>query len=72
MRMLVGVGLGIGLLGAFAGARVLSTLLFELEPRDPFTFAAVAILLGGIALAASYVPARRATAVPPVTAIRRD
>ncbi|MEX2283912.1 MAG: ABC transporter permease [Gemmatimonadota bacterium] len=70
--MLVGVGVGIGLLGAFAGARALSTLLFELDARDPATFAVVAILLGAIALAASYVPARRATAVPPVTAIRRD
>jgi predicted permease len=70
--MLVGVGVTLGLVAAFAGARAFSTLLFELDPRDPLTFGAVAVLLGGIALAASYVPARRATAVAPVTAIRRD
>ena len=70
--LLVGVGVTLGLVAAFAGARALSTLLFELDARDPLTFGAVAVLLGVIALTASYVPALRATAVPPVTAIRRE
>ena len=70
--LLVGIGLTIGLVAALAGARALTTLLFELNPRDPLTFGGVAALLAVIALAASYIPARRATTVAPVTAIRQD
>jgi putative ABC transport system permease protein len=68
--LLVAAGLGIGLIGALATTRFLGRLLFELNARDPATFAAVAGLLGTIALVASFLPARRATGVQPVTALR--
>jgi putative ABC transport system permease protein len=70
--LLVGIGVVLGLIGALAGARALSTLLFEMDARDPLTFVGVAGLLATIALGASYLPARRATAVAPVTAIRQE
>ena len=68
--VLVAAGLGIGLLGAFATSRFLGRLLFELNARDPATFAGVAALLGGVALLASFLPARRATGVHPATVLR--
>src|SRR5262249_40575336 len=58
---LAGFGISIGLLGAFALTRVMSTLLFETSVTDPLTFAAVVALLAGVALLACYIPARRAT-----------
>ncbi len=67
---LAAIGLGIGLAGAAASTRVLKSLLFEIAPRDPFTFAATALLLAAVCLAASYVPARRATRVDPLVALR--
>ena len=70
--VLAGAGLAIGLLGAFALTRVLSTLLYGIGATDPVTFGAVALLLGGVALLASYFPARRATRVSPVEALREE
>jgi ABC-type lipoprotein release transport system permease subunit len=55
---------------AFAVMRLLSSLLFEVSPVDPFTYAAVSLALIAAAMLASYVPALRATAVDPVTALR--
>jgi ABC-type antimicrobial peptide transport system permease subunit len=67
---LVAIGIAIGV-GAAAGlTRLLRTLLFEVSPLDPLTFTAVSIGLVVVALLASYLPARRATAVDPVQALK--
>jgi putative ABC transport system permease protein len=66
------VGLGMGLAGALLLTRFLTSLLYEVRPYDPATLAAVCLALGGSALVASYVPARRATRVDPVEALRQE
>ncbi len=68
----LGTGLGIGLLLALAAARPLRTLLLDVQPTDPPTFAWVALVLCAVALAASYVPALRASRVDPLVAIHYD
>ena len=68
--VLVGCGLGVGLAGALLSARFLQTLLFEIRPGDPLTLASVSLLLGVVGLAACYLPARRATKVDPLVALR--
>jgi putative ABC transport system permease protein len=70
--MLTAVGLAIGLLGAAAGTRLLAGMLFGITPLDRNTFAAVAVLFGLVATIASYLPARRATRVDPMVALRSD
>jgi len=69
---LVVVGLAIGLAGAVALTRFMSTLLFGVTPTDPLTYASVALLLLAAALLASYLPARRATRVDPIIALRAE
>jgi putative ABC transport system permease protein len=68
--VLTAVGITVGLAGAVAGARYLQSMLFGLEPRDPGTFIAVAAGFAMIAAMESYLPARRATRVDPMTALR--
>ena len=64
------LGVGIGLLAALAVGRVIATMLFEISPGDPPTFSLVPILLVAVAGLACYVPARRATRVDPMVALR--
>jgi ABC-type antimicrobial peptide transport system permease subunit len=59
-------------LGSLALTRVLSSLLFEVRPFDPVTYAAAAMTILGVAVAASALPARRATRVDPVIALRGE
>jgi predicted permease len=61
----IAVGMGLGVMGALAGAGLLSSQLFGIRANDPWTFLAVAALLGVVALAASYIPARRISRVDP-------
>jgi len=70
--LLTGAGLAIGLAGALAGARVLSSLLYGVRATDATTFAAVALVLTAVALTASYLPARRAARVDPLVALRHE
>jgi putative ABC transport system permease protein len=67
--MVAGVGVAVGLVGALLLARVLDSLLFGVSAIDPVTFVATAGVMIGVALLASYVPARRASAVDPVVAL---
>jgi ABC-type antimicrobial peptide transport system permease subunit len=65
-------GVILGLFGAFAATRLLRSMLFETRAADPVTFVAVPIVLGIVALVASYLPARRAARTDPLVAIRSD
>jgi putative ABC transport system permease protein len=71
--MLVAIaGIGVGLAGAVALSRVLGALLYQVQPHDPLTFTVVAVLLSAVALAACLAPARRASRVDPIVALRDE
>ncbi len=65
-------GAGIGLAAAFATARLLGSFLYGVSPRDPWIFLLVPVLLAVTALAAGYLPARRAAGVDPMAALREE
>ena len=65
-------GMGLGIAGALGLSRVLSSLLYGVRPDDPLTFAVVLLILGGVAMVATYIPARRATKVDPTGALRYE
>jgi len=69
---LVALGLALGLVGSFALMKLLTALLFGVTKHDPLTFAAVSVLLSAVALLACYIPARRATRIDPLIALRYE
>ncbi len=66
------IGIGIGLVGAFAASRALTNLLYAVRPIDPATYGAVSLLLAAVAIGACYLPARRASRVDPIEALRSE
>ncbi len=79
LRMLIGegirpalAGVAIGILAALRLTGVLSNLLYGIKPTDPFTFAAVSLILSAVALLACYIPARRAASVDPLVSLRHE
>jgi ABC-type antimicrobial peptide transport system permease subunit len=79
VQLIVAQGMGLavggavlGVAAAFGSARLMQSLLFSVSPRDPFTFAAVPLVLIAVALVACYLPARRAMRVDPLIALRSE
>jgi ABC-type antimicrobial peptide transport system permease subunit len=70
--LLVIAGVGIGVPLALASARLVASRLFGLQPSDPLTMAAAALVMAGVAMLAGYLPARRAARIDPMIALRYE
>ena len=68
----LGLGMTIGLTGAYFLTQVMGSFIVQITPRDPVTFASITAILTGVAIAASLLPARRATRVDPLVALRAE
>jgi ABC-type antimicrobial peptide transport system permease subunit len=68
--MLAGIGVAIGLVGAYGVTRLIQAQLFGVQPTDLLTMTAAALGIAAVAALAGYIPARRATAIDPMTALR--
>jgi ABC-type antimicrobial peptide transport system permease subunit len=66
------VGIGIGIFASFAFGRLISSMLYRIHPHDPATFVAMPLFLAAAASLAAYLPARRATKVDPVLALKEE
>ena len=69
---LASIGVVVGVIGAFGVTRVIQSLLYNVTATDPLIFGGVSLFLALVAVVASYVPARRATAVDPIVALRNE
>ena len=71
-QRLAAIGVAVGTVGGLAAAPWLGKMLYGMSPRDPLTFVTAGVVMAVVALAASYLPARRATKVDPLVAVRCD
>jgi len=71
MRLVI-IGVAVGLVAALAATRLLRSMLFNVSSSDPLTFVLIALLLLGVSLVAIWIPARRATKVDPIVALRAE
>jgi putative ABC transport system permease protein len=70
--IIAGIGLAAGVAGALAVTRLMASMLFEISPADPASFAVTIVVLGSTAIAAAYAPARRAMRVDPMVTLRAE